>query len=124
MKPCMSTSMRPPTVKTVSQDITSITERLEAFEDRVGLRLEGLYARFDRESEQVEVTGEAHATAGMELESSVQLVVSVYDAQGRVISTSSTYVDSDSFFGFEVFDITAFNVSLKPARVRIFPKKA
>jgi hypothetical protein len=72
----------------------------------------------------VTVNGEVHAANETALEHSVEIVMSVYDAQDRVIATGSDYVDADNFFGFEVFSTQVYDVGQKPVKVRIFPKKS
>ena len=63
--------------------------------------------------------------SGTEINRNVQIVVSVYDTQKRVIGTSSTTVNADEFYRFEAFEVgisvplAADNVQV----VRIYTKK-
>ncbi len=111
-----------------SKDVTHLVERLEAFEDRVGVSLEGLYAALDTEYGGLEVNGELHLRNGTELNEDIQIVVTLYDAAGRVIDVTDKYIDSDRFFGFEAFS-AYFNEPGDPeagtppvAKIRIYPK--
>jgi hypothetical protein len=63
--------------------------------------------------------------SGNEINRNVQIVVTVYDTQKRVIGTSSTTVNADEFYGFEAFEVgvavplAARNIEV----VRVYPKK-
>lgn len=104
------------------KDMTDLIERLEVFEDRVGVNLEGLYAGLDEDIEWIDLNGEVHPREGTELNGDIELVATVYDSSGRVVTTSSQHFDSDSFFGFEVFSLALEVKGLKPARIRVYPK--
>lgn len=90
------------------KDITSLVQRLETFEERLGVRIEGLSAFestevFDGEVD-IKVRGELHAASGTNLEQDISLELSVHDAEGQVIQTGSDYIVSESFFGFQTFE--------------------
>lgn len=105
------------------RDITNLIERLEAFEDRLGVTLEGLFASIDEDTEWIDLNGEIHPREGTELSEDVELIATAYDSAGRVVETSSDYFDAESFFGFEVFSFTLRVDGIQPAKVRIYPKK-
>jgi hypothetical protein len=63
----------------MSKDITHLIERLELFEERLGIRLEGLYAQISDDCRWVTVTGEVHALEGMKLNQNIKIVGAVYD---------------------------------------------
>lgn len=106
-----------------SKDVSHLIERLEAFEDRLGVSLEGLYAAQDIEYGQLEVNGELHPREGTELNDDLEIVVTLYDSAGRVIGVTNEYIDSDNFFGFEAFSAYFSEVGDPPvAKIRIYPK--
>lgn len=106
-----------------NEDVTHLLERLEAFEDRVGVSLEGLYAARDAESGSLEVNGELHPRDGAELENDVDIVVTLHDSAGRVLEVTTEYINSDKFFGFEVFSTYVSGGDKLPlAKIRIYPK--
>ncbi len=109
------------------KDVTKLVERLEAFEDRLGVRIESLSAHLnadDDESVYLVVRGELHPKSGTELEQSIELVVAAYDSASRVVATGSEFFDASSFFGFEIFDVTVEIPVKNLARVRIHPKRS
>jgi len=102
-------------------------ERLEVFEERAGVDLRGLFVehtRFDNnDSQWVEVKGELFSRDGNVLNADIVLEVAVYDVDGRVLAVASDSIDSDTFFGFEIFSITTqFPSSVTPAKARVYPK--
>ena len=106
------------------KDVTNLIERLEKFEQRAGVRLEALsaFAESDDDGEfTVTVRGEAHSMKGDNLSHDVSVVVSLFDKEGRVVGTSSEYLDSDDFFGFETIDADVELSGTSLAKIRIVP---
>lgn len=108
-------------------DITSKVERLEAFEDRLGVSIES-YSVFleahDSDSIYISVYGEFSTKSGTTLNQDTSLIVAAYDSEGRIVGSSDTYFGSEDFFGMEVFDLT-FRVPVKNiSKIRIYPKKS
>lgn len=110
----------------VKEDCSHIVERLPKHEDHVGVRIEGLYAQAERDDDgwRIAVRCEVHSSSGDELSQPVDLVATLLDADGRVIDTSSSYIDDENFLEFEVVDINFFDMPSKPAKIRLHPKKA
>ena len=109
--------------RVANRDVSHLIERLEAFEDRLGVSLEGLYAAQDTEYGQLEVNGELHPREGTEIDQDLEVVATLYDSAGRVIGVTSERIYSDRFFGFEAFSAYFGEVSDPPvAKIRIYPK--
>ena len=108
------------------KDITDLVQRLDAFEERLGVRIEAMSAflgEVDDDGEvEVSVRGELHAVSGTKLQDNLELALSVYDADGRVVQTTSDYVYEESFFGFETFDMRCYVSSGLVSKIRIVPK--
>ncbi len=101
-------------------------ERLEMMEEKFGVSLEGIYAEFetvDDDSHYVNVRGEIQAVNGTKLEESLDIIITAYNAEGKVIATSNAYFDEDDFFGLSPFDICV-DIIEKPVKIRIYPKKS
>lgn len=77
-------------------DISHLMERVELFEDRLGVRLEGLFARMDDDGD-IRVNGELHSRDGVELDQDIVVVVLVYDGSGRLIEMDETIIYSSYF---------------------------
>ena len=110
----------------IRTDVTSLVERLEAFEDRLGVRMESLNADVMElnDGTYLRVRGELHLKSGTELEQNVFLVVAVYDSSGRIVGTKQQWFVKRTFFGFEVFqiDVNLDATELKLTRIRVYPK--
>ena len=113
------------------EDITNTVERLELFEERLGVRIEGLYAKFTyNESDKpgyysfsVGLTGELQATKGSKLKDSIFVVAVAYDTEGRVIGVEERWFNKDCFFGLETFEILIRGLPDKPSKIRVYPKR-
>src|SRR5215210_1878735 len=105
------------------KDVSHLIERLEAFEDRLGVSLEGLYASQNTKTSAIYVNGELHSLEGTKLSEDVVIVVTMHDAAGRVLCTGTATVSSESFFGFEAFSQIFFQPGGPTvAKIRIYPK--
>lgn len=102
-------------------------ERLEAFEDRLGVSLEGLLAMVrscDETDNRFIVNGELHSREGASLAQDTIIVVSAHDTSGRVLKTLEKYFRKASFFGFEAFEISTYlPISMVVSKVRVYPKQ-
>jgi hypothetical protein len=107
------------------RDITHLVERLEAFEERVGIELGAIYATVagpdDDDEYYVEVNGEIQESGRGSLQDSLTIVMAVYDSEGRVIKTGAYFVSADSFLGFDTFGISVY-APLVPGRIRLYPQ--
>lgn len=107
------------------RDVTDLIERLEAFEDRLGVSLEGLFAKMsDRGYDRtyIDVNGELHLREGTELMQNLEVVAIAYDLSGRVLDVEDTGFWSDSFFGFEAFSLFMDVGDTQVAKIRVYPK--
>jgi hypothetical protein len=86
----------------MSENIELPIERLEAFEDRLGVTIEGLFACI-QSNQFIEINGELHCREGNELNQDIQLVLSAHNASGSVLNATTTTIRANSFFGLEIF---------------------
>lgn len=114
---------------------TEKLERLEVFEDRLGVRIDALYAKIDegriyrlhgREFPGICVTGEVHAACGTALPQRIKIIVDAYDAHGRLICTNGTgCIYPETFFGYESFEVNVGGTHPQLIKkLRIYPKSA
>ncbi len=103
------------------KDVTDLIERLEAFEDRSNVTLEGLFAQVDKNG-YVRVNGELHPRDGTELDQDIEVVATVYDSSGRVLAVANHRFHRDEFFGFEAFGLFLASSNNRPAKIRVYPK--
>lgn len=108
-------------------DYTAKVTYLAAFEQRLGVAFHAVSAygaqRQALTTGAVTVHGEVHAARGNTIQRTVQLNVTIYDLDQRVIGTSNTTISPDVFYCFEVF---ALGVTLpvpvsQVAQIRLYP---
>ena len=108
------------TNESVKGDVTHLVQRIEAFEDRMGVRIEALFAYLDDEGG-LKVNFELHSRNGNHLQKDTKMVVTVYDKDGRLISQSSDMSFVNSFFGFDTYSIYQ-KFPGKLAKIRLTPR--
>jgi hypothetical protein len=97
-------------------------EQLEIFEERLCVRLEGLYASIS-ENNYITLNGELHSIDRIELEQSIKLMVSAHDTSGRIIGTAEKSISAKFFHNFEIFSLSFQSQSESVSRVRIYPRQ-
>ena len=114
----------------MENDLTNKLERLETFEERLGVRLDALFAfkgwtsgPFGNGDEGVWVTGELHPRDGVHLKQDLQVVLDVVDGDGRVVAISELCFQKDKFYGFESFRISALVAHGCISKIRLYPKQ-
>jgi hypothetical protein len=118
------------------KDTSHPIERLEVFEDRMGVRLQGLcvvqywcWNEGGQRSDgwiEIEVNGELYPKDGTELQKNVWLVVNAYDSfdpAARVVATATEVVRADVCYGFQTFSVKVETPLSKLFRVRIYPRR-
>jgi len=102
----------------VEGDVTRLIERLEAFEDRMAVRLDALFANL--ESGFLTVNFELHSRDGNLLKGDTQIVVTVYDVAGRLLARERDQSFANAFFGFESYSFS-IHVPAQIAKIRVIP---
>lgn len=100
----------------------NLIERLERFEEKLGVSLEKLNWKFDKYN--LIITGELHSKQGEELKENIRIIAALYDKNGYVINTIQSDIYSKyDFMGYEPFSITFYSVGTGISKIRVFPKK-
>ena len=110
-------------------DCTHLIERLEVFEERMGLRIEALFADWDNENfcpptSYLTINGEIHSREASKIQQNIRLVADIYDALDRLVARKDKWFDADKFFGFETFELSiGINVpNVAISKIRLYPK--
>ena len=110
-------------------DCTHLIERLEVFEERMGVRVEALFADWDNEhykppSSVLSIKGELHPREGSKIQQNTRLVADIYDALTRLVARDERSFYAEEFFGFETFQLKILiNVpNLAITKIRLYPK--
>lgn len=122
----------PPSVVTTTDDrkreITSIIERLELIEEKLGISFTSIYATVQKRTWSsppdflLRINFDILSTSGGAVEHAFHVRAVAYNEAGQAIGKGETFVDNDSFLGFdsESFEILA---DQSPVKVRLFPAK-
>lgn len=114
------------------EDFTHLIERLDAFEERLGVSFEALRAGLgerrnlagDVISNGIIIYGQLHSREGTQIAEDIELFAESYDYSGRILVIDNTYVSKEKFFGFETFKLYLQNVVPdEVSKIRIYPKK-
>ncbi len=108
------------------EEVTHLIERFELIEDKLGIRLEGIYCLQSKRTwaEPIDFHIQANFdVVGTEnkLSKSFHITLSAYNASGQLIATSSDFINNDSFLGIKSFiiNLTCYEA---PTRLRLYPE--
>jgi hypothetical protein len=104
-------------------DMMHVVERLEAFEERFGVRLEALSATMENGT-RVQVKGEMHPRDGTIIEESLYVCFDTYDKRGALLGHSRKFFVADDFFGYAVFDFWDDFPAGAVCRIRVYPTRS
>jgi hypothetical protein len=113
-----------PTPRVASRALTKGIERLEVFEEKLGIALDNLSLTISDDYRWLTVTGEVHLAGGRSLTQDIILVAVAYDSEGSILGSDQYFVSADKFLGLDVFKIEfwANDIGLLAKRIRVFPK--
>lgn len=99
-------------------------ERLEAFEDRMKIRLENLSIKIDHNN-WLTLFCEVHPVSGTSISEGMLIEVVIYDKEGVILNLKSKRLYEEDFFGFEVIELSFTDSELvdKIGKIRLYPKK-
>lgn len=106
-------------------DITSIIERLELIEEKLGVRFDGIYGvQIKRGWENpvdflIEVNFDVVGTEDT-LKRSFKPTLSAYNTAGQLLNTNTSFIHNDNFLGIESIKIQLLCAE-PPVRLRLYP---
>jgi len=101
-------------------------ERLEAFEERLGVTFENISLKLDDNYIWAKLFCELHSSNGTKLNESIEIECVLYSSDGTILEKNSEYVNEEDFFGFELIEFSFFgNIEManNVSKIRIYPKK-
>ena len=113
------------TSKELEKMLLKKVERLEAFEDKLGVHFENISIEVPLGyKEWAKLHGELHSNTGTTISDPLSVLCVAYDTEGLIIDSQYYYVDSGKFFGFEVFSFyfQKDGIASEIGKLRIFPK--
>ena len=114
--------------KELEKILLSKIERLEAFEERMKVRLDNLTIKInDIDEGNLTLFGELHPRdGGTELKEKINLMCVIYNAKGEIIKKDQyNTLYPEDFFGFEVFNFDFYEDGIihEIGAIRIYPTK-
>ena len=111
------------TPKMLAKQMLKRVERLEAFEERCGIYFENLSINI-MNGQYFKLFGEIHASSGSKLKNNIEINCIIYDKDNNILEKGTTFILSDKFFVFEVFEFNFYteNIANQVHKIRLFPK--
>lgn len=101
-------------------------ERLDAFEERLGVAFENISLKLDDSYIWAKLFCELHSINGTKLNESIKIECVLYSNDGSILEKESKIVYKEDFFGFELIEfIFTGNIDMASnvSKIRIYPKK-
>jgi hypothetical protein len=108
--------------KSIIKRLKKSIERLEVFEEKLGIRLDNLSVTTQVRYCDLCVLGEVYSLSGNSLSDSVVIQVNLYNNEGEIVDTNKCYIDNDRFMGYDAFKIEFSQVDTNSiSKIRVFP---
>ncbi|MDY9924897.1 hypothetical protein [Methanosarcina sp.] len=111
------------TPKMLSKKLKKSVERIEAFEEKLGIKIENVTIVVSDSFDYISVFCDIYALNGNNLNSSITLATTFYDEENNILGTPETYIDNDDFMGFESCEISSIIDANEVKKIRLYPKK-
>jgi len=110
--------------KKIGKRLIKKIETLEAFEERMQIRLENFTIKVDEEK-WVRILCEVYPINGATINSDMHIECILYDKENSILEKDDTYITSEDFFGFEVVELNfqEDGIADEIDKIRIYPKK-
>lgn len=111
------------TPKQIQKGLLKKIERLDAFEDKLGISFENISTKIINESNDFTLFCEAHSSNSTTIEDYIDIECVLYDGEGMVLEKKSKSLSPDDFFGFEVLEFYGVGNADEVNKIRLYPKK-
>ncbi len=103
-------------------DLSSKIERLEAFEERLSVRIENASAWFSDGSNYLHVLFELHPQTGTSLSNDIDVIIAVYNSKGQLVAKDRHLYLAKRFWGFEATKCLIGQININEiTKIRIYP---
>jgi len=109
------------------KEITSLIERFELLEEKLGISFSGIYATAEKRcidpvDYELCINFDIQSANGSPLEDSLSIRAVAYNEIGQSLGVNEEYVSSEDFIGFDSKSIQ-FWIDQPPTKIRLFPAK-
>jgi hypothetical protein len=114
--------VKKPDKRTIEAKLKKSLERLDLFEEKLGVRLDNISIRTEATFNQLSVLGEIYSLSTGPLAQSLVVNVNLYNSDGEIISTKKSYLSNEKFLGYDTFECTFFEeqIALITNKIRVF----
>jgi hypothetical protein len=111
-----------PDISTIEKKLKNSIERLELFEEKLGVRLDNLSVKID-DKYKIKVLGEIFST-DESLNQNIFLNVNLYNHDGDLINTRKLFFNKEKFMGYDTFEFLFLeeNIAVETSKMRIYVK--
>ena len=111
-----------PDKRTIEAKLKKSLERLDLFEEKLGVRLDNISIRTEATYNQLSVFGEIYSLSTGPLTQSLVVNVNLYNSDGEIVSTQKSYLSNEKFLGYDTFECTFFQeqIALITNKIRVF----
>jgi hypothetical protein len=111
-----------PDKRTIVAKLKKSIERLDMFEEKLGVRLDNISIKTETGFNQLSVLGEVYSLSRVPLDQSVVVNVNLYNSDGEIISTKNSYLSKDKFLGYDTFECTFYEeeIALITNKIRVY----
>jgi len=109
-----------PKISTIEAELKNSIERLELFEEKLGVRLDNLSVKID-DKYKMKVLGEIFST-DESLNQNIFLNVNLYNHDGDLVNTQKRFFNKEKFMGYDTFKFYFYeeNIALETSKLRIY----
>lgn len=110
--------------KQIESKLFTKIERLEAFEERLGVSIQNLSISYNYEYGNSFIFFELHSNEGNTIKDTIIIECIFYDKEGSIIFKSHKTINQSNFFGFEILSFRIMDEFLSQInKIRLYPKK-
>lgn len=108
-------------------NLDALLERAPELESWHGIVLDHPTAQYDRRERELTVFCELRPAEGPKLKHNIELFAVVYDENDRIIARESCLMNKEKFYGFEVQNLTFYDLTPKKMaavrKIKLYPAK-
>ncbi len=113
------------TPKQLEKSLLNKIERLEAFEERLGVCFENISIKITSDENRFTLFCELHSDSGTTINDSFYVECVLYDSSASIIGKTESYIYDKDFFGFELIEMNFQEdfIANSVNKIRLYPKK-
>ncbi|MBB1011109.1 hypothetical protein BXY47_1583 [Dietzia kunjamensis] len=103
-------------------EVTDKVQRIESIERKLGVSIQSIFAEWRKDKFSEEVIVNFDILSQEDLNSTLVVTASIYNAKNQLIATDEEWISEDSFIGFQSVSIAVDDVPEPPTLIRLSVK--